>query len=306
MTRVTPYLYAGFLFVAVAFAGLYFYERPVDISRIAFLPACSSPLPYTIGTIDPRFNLTRDEVVAKLATAAKLWNDAGNRTLLAYEPDNLHAMPVNFVYDERQQAVALGQKIDTTEASQNAERAALEAAQKAYIASQQAYATAIAQFNAATEKYSEEVRQSNAAGGADKATYARLQAEQADLKARQVTLKQQGEALASQSDALKSKIEAFNAGVHQINQAVNSFNSAVGGDFEEGQFVQEATGKKHIDIYAYKSQSELLHSLAHEFGHSLGLGHNENPASMMFPYNKSGVTLSENDITDLKKVCDLK
>ncbi len=306
MKRYTPFVYALGLFLAVGLSALYFHERPIDVSRISFAAPCSSPLPYTVGTIDPRFKLTKEQVIAKLNASAALWNNAGNRTLLAYEPDNLHAMPVNFVYDERQQAVSLGQKIDTTEASQNAQRAELQAAQARYVAAQQAYATAIADFNTATEKYGEEVRASNEAGGADKETFARLEAERASLKKQQAALKQQGDTLEAQSHALKIKIDAFNAGVHQINQAVTNFNSTVGGDFEEGQYVQDATGKRHIDIYAYKSQGELLHSLAHEFGHALGLGHNENTASIMFPYNKSGVTLSDDDIADLKKACSLK
>ncbi len=306
MKFIAPYFYAVALFVAAALGTLYFYEQPIDISRISFATPCSSALPYMVGTIDPRFKLSREQVVAKLADAANLWNTAAGKTVLAYEPDNLHAMSVNFVYDTRQQTITLGQKIDTTEASQNAERIELDSLQKKYQAAQQAYAAAIGDFNTASSKYAQEVQDANAVGGADKPTYDRLQAEQLALKAQQAALKEQGDTLANETAALKVKIDAFNANVHQINQVVDTFNTTVGGNFEEGQFTRDAVGKRNIDIYAYKNQSELLHSLAHEFGHALGLDHNQNTASIMFPYNKDGVTLSKNDIADLKKACALK
>jgi Tfp pilus tip-associated adhesin PilY1 len=305
MKRYVSYLYALALVLAVAGAALYFHTRPIDISSISFAAPCSTPLAYTVGTIDPRFNLTKDQVITKLAAAAALWNTAAGKTVLAYEPNDANAMPVNFVYDSRQQTVTIGQKIDTTEASQAAERTQLQTLQQQYLAAQQTYASAVASFNVASQKYASEVQQANAAGGADKETYTRLQAEQMSLKTEQAQLQKQGDALSAQAATIKTKIDSFNASVHQINQVVNTFNSTIGGDFEEGQYVQDTTGNKHIDIYAYKDQSELLHSLAHEFGHSLGLGHNSNPASIMFPYNKNGVTLSSDDLAALKAACKL-
>ncbi|MDB5194923.1 MAG: matrixin [Parcubacteria group bacterium] len=305
MKRLPLYLYALALVLAIAAAGRYFYERPLDFNSISFTAPCATPIAYTIGTIDPRFHLTKAELLTKLAAASALWNTAAGKTVLAYLPDDPHAMPVNFVYDARQQTVTLGQKIDSTEASQNGERTQLRSLQQSYLAAQQAYADAIANFNAASEQYAQEVQQSNAGGGADSQTYARLQAEQVRLKGQQTQLQTQGDTLASQAAELKSRIAAFNASVSQINQIVNTFNTSVGGDFEEGQYVEDTSGKRHIDIYAYKNQSELLHSLAHEFGHSLGLSHNENPVSIMFPYNKDGVKLSEDDIAALKVACKL-
>src|SRR5258708_1974251 len=148
MMRLQPYLYALAFFVVIVFATLYFHERPIDISRFSFSPPCSQPLPYKVGTIDSRFNLTQAQIVTRLGDAANLWNDAAGKTVLAYEPDNLHAMPVNFVYDSRQQTVSLGSKIDSTEASQSTEREQLQALQTQFVSAQQAYAAAVSDFNA--------------------------------------------------------------------------------------------------------------------------------------------------------------
>ncbi len=312
MNIYRPYIVAGAAFVVLVGAGLYFHEQPIDLVRVSseaiasFFAPCTSPLPYTIGTIDPRFSLTRAQVVAKLADGAGLWNSAAGKSVLVYAPDNPQAMPINFVYDVRQQTVELGKSIDSTEASQSAERSSLDAAQRHYVSAQQSYGSAVADFNSASASYSTEVQRVNAAGGADKETYARLQSEQASLKSQQSDLRTEGAQLDAQATELKQKIDTYNARVKDINKVVTSFNSSASGDFEEGLFVRDANGKTHIDIYAYKNQSELLHSLAHELGHSLSLVHNQNPVSIMFPYNKDGVTLSTDDVAALKVACRLK
>ncbi|MDB5189062.1 MAG: matrixin family metalloprotease [Parcubacteria group bacterium] len=305
MNRYVPYFYALVAFVVALTAGVYFYERPLDISNFSFVPHCAKPIPYTIGTVDPKFAMTNAQIIAKLDDASRLWNDAAGKPVFAYDPTNNHAIPVNFVYDTRQQAIELGTKIDTTEASQSTARTELNALVTAYRAAENAYAKAVASLNTASLAYSEEVRRVNAAGGADKETYARLHTEQARLNQQQDELKQQGVVLDAQSAALKTKTAAFNASVNSINKVVNQFNAAVGGDFEEGEYVRDAAGNQRIDIYAYKTQNELIHSLAHELGHVLGLAHNDNPKSIMFPYNKSGVTLSDDDVTALKTLCRL-
>ena len=302
----TPYYLAVFVFLLISIgATAYFYQHPIPAPSFSFAAPCSTPIPYTVGTIDPRFGTTKEAIVARLAEAADLWNTAAGKPVFAYAPDNLHAIPVNFVYDRRQETVTLGKSIDSTEASQTAERAEIEAAQQVYLAAQQAYAAKIASFNTDSQAYAREVRRVNAAGGADRETYDRLQAEQAALKVRQTELNAQGTALNQQGDALQARIDAFNASVHSINAIVDTFNATASGDFEEGQYVRGADGKERIDIYAYKDQAELLHSLAHEFGHALGLEHNQNAASIMFPYNKEGVDLSADDIAALKAACKL-
>lgn len=308
MNRFANYLYGLLLILILIGGGWYIHAHPIAVGDLSFptLSApCSKPLAYTVGTIDPRFGLTHDQVVAKLGEATKLWNDAAGKEVLVYAPDDAHAMPVNFVYDARQQTVSLGQQIDTTEASQNTQRQEIEQLQTQYLAAQQSYAEAVAKFNAESAAYSKEVRQVNASGGANAATYDRLQAEQKRLKQEQADLNAEGDALEQQGKELDVRISSFNAGVSQINQIVNAFNSTAGGDFEEGQYVRDASGSTHIDIYAYKDQSELLHSLAHEFGHSLGLDHNQNPASIMFPYNKNSDVLSSDDLAALKVACKL-
>ncbi len=305
MNRIVTYILALLLVATLGTVGWYAYSHPRVLERLSFAPPCSSPIPYRVGSIDPRFSLTKEEIVAELGKAEAIWEKAAGKALLVYAPDDPNAMPVHFVYDARQQAVNLGQKIDSTESTQEAERAEITRMQQAYSLAQDAYAQAVKAFNERSQAYAEEVKRVNASGGADAKTYARLNEEQQALKDAQAALRAKGDALEAQGRELEARIATFNSGVRQINKVVNAFNSTLGGEFEEGLYVEEADGSRRIDIYAYKSLTELRHTLTHEFGHALGLGHNENPTSVMFPYNKSGAALSSDDLADLKKTCEL-
>lgn len=303
MNKFLPYLYGFFFVLVVSGTGFYLHEHPITIPVQFAAKPCATPIPYTIGTIDPRFKVSEQDVLSHLSEAAAIWNTAAGKTVLVYDPTNAHAMPVNFVYDTRQETVTLGKAIDSTEASQNSERDQITALQQAYLAKQQAYASAIASFNSDSQAYAAEVRRVNASGGADTQTYTRLNSEQAELKQRQTELDAQGKELDTEGKQIQARVSAFNADVRNINSVVQNFNASAAGDFEEGQYVRNSDGTQHIDIYAYKDESELIHSLTHEFGHAIGLEHNSNPASIMFPYNRSGTTLSVDDKAALEEVC---
>jgi uncharacterized phage infection (PIP) family protein YhgE len=294
------------ILVACASGSWYLYSHkdfnPVQAIENKIHPPCSTPIPYTFGPIDKRFGLTKEQIVQKTKEAVILWNTAYGKDLFVYAPDDTNALPINFIYDRRQQTLALGNAIDSTETSQQAERSNIEAAQAAYKAAGNTYATAVQKFNTDSNAYADEVARVNARGGATQDEYKRLTAEKEALNARQTQLQSQADALKKEGAALSQMIAEYNAKVQDINQVVENYNATAGADFEEGQYVQDAKGRR-IDIYAYKSQGELFHTLAHELGHALGLNHNENPASIMYPYNKSGVTLSTDDIAALHTIC---
>ncbi len=294
---------AAFLVICGGGYALYHYrnEAQTIVTNVLYKP-CTSPIPFTVGDIDPRFNLTRSQVVEELAKATALWSDAYGSPLFSYEPDNSKAMPIIFVYDRRQQTITVGNEITSVESSQQQARTEVEAARSAYTQAGNVYSGEVDQLNADLKAYSDKVAKINAAGGATPAQYKALQAERAALETRQQDLKQKGEALSAQGKALQQMINGYNSKVSDINKIVETFNATSGGEFEEGLYMQDAQGKR-IYVYAYKTRSELLHTLAHELGHSLGIDHNDNPESIMFAYNKNSVALSTEDLSALRTAC---
>src|SRR5579863_1118865 len=102
MKQTALYLVLLALLVVAGIAGYAFYKAHPSafvIPSFSFSAPCSSPIPYTIGSVDPRFGLSNSQIISDLAEAVSLWNNAAGRKLLEYEPNNPNAMPVNFVYD---------------------------------------------------------------------------------------------------------------------------------------------------------------------------------------------------------------
>ena len=108
---------------------------------------------------------------------------------------------------------------------------------------------------------------------------------------------------------LEELVITINADVASYNNLVNEYNSTA--KSLETLFDQKPyagiynTGSKVITIYLNRSQEEFTHTIAHEFGHAIGLGHNENINAIMYPNTNSSLTLSPEDLTAIKTRCSL-
>lgn len=253
--------------VAAAAAGYWYYAHPAP---------CSQPLTYRIGTLDPRFGVSTSSAIADAQKAASLWNAAAGKMLLEYSPTG--EMPINFVYDQRQQATDLGKTINSEQAVYDQKKAALDAERT--------------QYETAVAKYQQQVQYWNARGGAPQDVYDQLEAKRQQLD--------------QQLNDINAKIAALNALAQSTNTKVSTYNQSAGTDFNEGEFIEDRTGKR-IEIYEFKDQSQLVRVLAHEFGHSLGLEHNQDPNAIMYAFNQGTADkLTQTDIAELDALCHLK
>lgn len=269
-----------------------------------FTPACETPIRYTIGTIDPRYDVSRAEVAAALEEAAALWNEAAGKTIV--EAGAEQAIPINFVYSAYQQNAELGAAIDAEQEAYEKKREEVEAMRVSYQSLRARFQSAKAAFSRRAAAYDEQVEYWNERGGAPPKEYEELQAEQRSLAREQEALNQRADEINTLARDLNTEVEALNRLAERTNAKVGTYNKTAGTDFDQGTYTEDREGKR-ISIYEFTNATELKRVLAHEFGHALGIGHVENPESIMYSYNiGEAFELSAEDIAALKQRCRLE
>jgi len=262
----------------------YFDRTPLlaEANHLLYYSPCATPKTFRIGSIDPRFGISQNELIQDANQAASAWNYNGV-TLLQYDPNA--TMPINMVYDQRQ---ALNTQINSLNNQVDQQKNTL----KPEISD---YEQKVAAFKQQSNDLNAQIQSWNSKGGAPPDVYSKLTAEQQSLQ-------QQAAQLQQMADQLNQSTDQYNQQIQQLNQKVDNYNAVLSQTPEEGLYTRDGINEE-IDIYITNSQRELIHTLAHEMGHSLGLGHNSGSDSIMYPYTNTAVTASVDDQNALAQVC---
>lgn len=268
--------------------------------NVLFPAPCVRPLAYAIGQVDPQFHISKDVFLKNIQKSEQVWEREAGKQLFSYDPNA--SFTINLVYDERQQA--------TDEANQFSSTLQKTASQQKTV--QQQYDQALAVYNKVKNTYAIYVREyeqdvqnfNNAERPKSENEYNTLLDEQRRLQARQSELEKERvklNALANNVNALATKdseiVNSYNTGVAQFNERY-----AKQREFDQGEY----TGKA-INIYEFSKNNDLQLVLEHELGHALGIGHVENPESIMyFMVNQKNIAsknLSQEDAYALTTQC---
>ncbi len=242
---------------------------------------CDVPISYKIGSIDTRFGVSQDQFLSDIFSAVDIWNNSISKKLFDYNSSG--ELTLNLVYDERQ---TLHNQIESLEGK-------LKGGETGIKAEISQYERLSSLFKEKLNAFNNEVSYWNNKGGAPKEEFDKLKQQQQELQ-------EEAEKLNEMARSLNQETRQYNTQVGTLNQTVQSFNQALQQKPEEGIYFAK---EQKIDIYFNFNKQELTHTLAHELGHALGIGHVQTPLSIMYPFTTQTTVASSEDIELLSEIC---
>ncbi|MFZ2523122.1 MAG: matrixin family metalloprotease [Minisyncoccia bacterium] len=271
---------------------------------------CKSPIEYSLGTFDPKFGISKEDFLSSLAKAESVWESSIGKDLFKYNPKG--SLKVNLLYDDRQavtqQLKSMGIQVSNTKASYDSLKLKFDSLQSDYLQEKSLYESKLNYFEEKKDVYEAEVRSINSKGGANKATVSRLNQERELINSILEEIKLIQTSLNKKVDSINALATTLNELARNLNMTVDKYNTvggSLGGEFEEGTYVEDGFGRR-IDIYQFENKTKLVRVLAHEFGHALGLEHNDDPKAIMYRLN-AGINekITETDLSELKTLCGI-
>ena len=242
-------------------------------------------LRYRIGHVDPRFNLTQEQVKRLTQQAADIWYTGAKQSFFVYDPNA--QLAINLIYDERQaESSARSQEMRILENTrqytdaehfkvQQLEQELLQAKRELdiqqinYEQRLNQYNQMVNALNQSQQRYSDNVMQ-------------QIQQQKQQLQQQQVELQTNTDIFNRKVEHLNQNVNQANSINHQFNQSVDQFNQR----FQPRQFDKGVFNGREINVYEFQSENDLRITLAHELGHALGLKHNDDPKALMYPVMK--------------------
>jgi hypothetical protein len=267
------------LFIIIsAFTSIHTHAHPVS-QHLDEAEDDDSPLQYRIADLDPRLNISKQKMIEISQEAAAIWERGTGKRYFVYDPKA--TFTVNLVFDQRQ--VRSMKRTENLKNLEQEKQLWLDENQKLLKLkqdSQQLYT----QLELQKIKYQAQL---NAYASAQKKYTNKSNTKNLNL------LQERTKLLNQQRDVLKILINDHDRNHQQIQvktdelkqlheqltQSVDRFNQNFAPQLvHKGQFKG-----KQIFIYEFSSIDDLRLTLAHEFGHALGLKHTHNPKSLMYP-----------------------
>lgn len=302
------------LLIAALLAAFYQWHTHKDqyrgishILRARFFP-CSSPITYSIETIDPGYTLSAAELGDALIEAETAWEKPARRDLFEFTRSS-GTVRIILVYDNRQASLdklnALGITTDQSLESFKALKARYEELTAKVDAEEGRLKNIMSRYKVREAAYNAVIQKMNQRGTAPPAEVRRVNRSQASLSMQFDGIKMIERAVNADVETLNALGTTLNQLIVQLNISVAQYNRAGSsiGTYEEGLY-KISGGQQTIEIYKYTNRAQLVSLLAHEMGHALGLDHVADTESLMYPVNKGGsLNLTEQDIAELNRVC---
>lgn len=268
--------------------------------------ACDSPITYTLGTFDTRFDISKNHFLQKINESAELWNNATNKVLLKYSPTKTsNGVTINLVYDGRQARTddtkLIVLEIENSQNTAKTLKSEFETAKATFDSEKTLYTERIATFTTRQKAYTDSVTSWNEKGGAPRTEYDALMAEKAWLTKEAEYLDSEQKRLNTVLTEINAKVAKYNEIIKFSSERVTLGNQFANKKFTEGKY-NPNTGE--VTIYQFSDDIKLGRVLAHELGHVLGIDHTKSKGSIMYAVNSATSTgLNYEDLQEVRSLC---
>lgn len=240
-------------------------------------------LRYRIAEVDPRFKLSLEQVKAISEQAVQIWKDGTGQDYFVYDPNA--QLAIHLIYDERQiESEQRREHLSQLESNQQRwqeKKKSLDQIEQEILQNRQFLGLKQQQLNQQIQAYNQEQQQArqNPAAFANPDYF----------QQRQRALQQNAQSLKQEINQYNQKIQQLNQQVDELNSLDQQLNASVDQykqRFKPHLFHKGLFNGKQILIYEFESEDDLRLTLAHEFGHALGLQHADDPQALMHPIMK--------------------
>ncbi|MCJ0830407.1 matrixin family metalloprotease [Acinetobacter sp. NIPH1876] len=240
-------------------------------------------LRYRIAEVDPRFKLSIEQVKTISQQATQIWKDGTGQDYFVYDP---HAqLAIHLIYDERQmeseQRREYLSQLASNQQHWQEKKQQLDQIEQEIIRSKQFLDLKQQQLNQQIQHYNQE-QQNARQHPSSFANPEYFQQRQRDLEQNVQTLQQEIAQYNQRIIQLNQQVDELNALDQQLNASVSQYKQR----FKPHLFHKGLFNGKQIFIYEFESADDLRLTIAHEFGHALGLQHADDPQALMHPIMK--------------------